>query len=236
MSGSTFKAWLSGAKATERSVEIVQDGSLLGLWDDWVRRFDRAQETTVPKEERSMGETAGIEALTDEGAALLERIEAARTVWFVRGLQADVLKSIEAAHPEPERAWKRFAGVRPVAPANPTEVQAEAFLKAAALWEEERAAHNEDTAPQMQAYADEARKVLAARGYERVARAFVRAEQGGVTVFTELTAADAAELHAGIGDHEFGKIVNTIDMATDAPAAAPGESDFLLKVSEKTHH
>lgn len=235
MSDSTFKAWLSGAKATERSVEIVQDGSLSAKWDDWLRRFTRAKEQTqAAGGERAAGEVSEVAALTAEGEELLSLIERSRTVWYLRGLQANVLKAIEDAHPEPTRTWERFSVPRPVAPDNPTEKQAEAYLTAAAAWEEERALHNDEVQPLMEAWLRAGNEAMEARKYEQVARAFVRAEQNGETLFTELSADDARLLHKTIGDGQFKKILETVGLATATDGESPGEAGFLSRVSAVT--
>lgn len=235
MSDSTFKAWLNGAKATERSVEIVQDGGLSGRWDDWLRRFSRAQsQDKAASADRAAGETSELATLTTEGEELLALIEGSRTVWYVRGLQTDVLQAIKDAHPEPTRTWERFSVPRPVASDNPTEKQAEAYLTAAAAWEEERALHNDEVQPLMEAWLRAGNEAMEARKYEQVSRAFVRAEQNGETLFTELSADDARALHKTIGDGQFKKILETVGLATATDGESPGEAGFLSRVSAVT--
>ena len=229
----TFEAWLNGATVTERSVEIMLDGALLGRWDDWSRRYERAERGAAVNE-RSAGEVSPLRALEVEGAQLLEDIQAARATWFVRGLQEDVVKAVDAAFPAPAPSWGRFSVPPPVVPDNPTEAQADAFLKAVGLWEEQRTQFNEDNAEAMQAHLVLMREVKLSRGYERVARGTVRIEQGGEVLFTAVTADQARAFHQKLGDHEFMKIVGAIETATTTPADPPGEADFLLMVSAQT--
>ena len=235
MTKNDVKAWLAGAKITEHSTEIIQDGALMGRWDDWNRAYNRAKDQErLASGDRAAGDESALTKLVTEGAKLIEQIDASRTVWYVRGLQADVIKAISEAHPMPEVTWPRFDLPRPVYPDQPTEKQSEAYLTAVGVWEGAQEDHNQVHAGLMQAYAGEVGKVKDARTYERIARAFVRAEQNGEVVISALDADSVELIHKAIGDYSFGKIMSAIEKATVEPSEAPSESDFLFKVSGKT--
>lgn len=230
----TVANWLAGQTPIEKSVEIIQDGALAAKWDDWVRRYERAAADAVDESELLVGEKSKIAVLREEGAALLEKIEASRTTWYVRGLGSEDLIQIAEAHPWPVDPTPVFEMVQPELRKGATDAHSIAFRAANdnywKAYEEHRQAH----AVEREKYAHAVSLVAMARGYEKVARAFVRAEQGGEVVISTLTAAEARLLHQAVGDIPFQLIVNAIDSASQESEPIPGDADFLSITSAKT--
>lgn len=230
----TLANWLNGQTAVERSVEVLQDGALSARWDDWVRRYERASREEASSGERATGEASKTQALVTEGGELLARMDASRTTWFVRGIGTEDSIAIAEAHPFPENPVPLFDREPPQLRKGATDSQAQGFILADKAYWAARAEHDEGHAIEREKYAHAVSLVAMARGYEKIARAFVRAEQNGATVIDKLTAEDAKSLNVALGDIEFQKIINAIEAASRESAPIPGDADFLSITSGKT--
>lgn len=229
----SFEEFISGANVAELSVDIFQDGSLLGLFDEWKRRFERAdRETPV---ERSAGEVSPLAALEAEGAKLLAELEASKTVWFVRGLTTEDEIAIDAAHPIPESPVKAFTEAPPTHIRNGTEKQAEAFIAAYTSWITRRDEFNsaQQERPEAKAWMVEAQEAVFARGAEKISRAFRRIERDGETVTTTPPSIEQIRrLPTAIGEMQVAKLVNAVEEASSVMPEVP--ADFLHLTSKTT--
>lgn len=231
----TLANWLNGQTAVERSVEVLQDGALSARWDSWVRRYERAAADDAGKgAELLVGEQSKTQALLAEGEELLARMDAARTTWFVRGIGTEDSIAIADAHPFPVNPVPLFDQETPKLRPNATDAQSQAFRAASEDYWKARNEHDEIHAIEREKYAHAVSLAAIARGYEKIARAFVRAEQGGQTVIDSLTAEDAKKLNQALGDVEFQKIIHAIELASRESTPIPGDADFLLITSGKT--
>lgn len=229
-----FDAFVSGATITEMSVDIFQNGAVLGKFDEWQRRYERAQQLAdEPSGERSAGEADPVAALEAEGEQLLSELEASKTVWFLRALTSEDENAINAAHPAPESPIKKWTEPAPTPIKNATEKQAEAFITAYTSWAERRDSFmsEQTSSKEYEAYAKETSQVLLDRGAEKIQRAFVRIEKDGMVVgANKPTIEQIKNLPAAIGEVQVGKLIAAIDAATKAEPEVPG--DFLHRTSK----
>lgn len=211
-----FDAFIDGASVTEESVEIFQNGEVLGKYEDWRRRYERAAQLEEADGERSANEEDPLAVLIEEGAVLLTELEESRTVWFVRALEPDAEIAIEAAHPAPENPFQPFTDPQPQLPSHPTEKQATAYVIAMEAWTEKQTAHltEQYRAEPYKAYSKAARQIVADREAEKVHRGFVRIEKDSEVIATKSPSVEQVKaLRAKIGELQFGRLVTAIDEA-----------------------
>ena len=213
-----FDAWLDGASITTTSVDILQQPSLLGEYEAWLRRYQRAKQ--VDHGEYAMGDPSPITALEAEGEQLLTRIEQASSTWHVRALTAEDDRAIRAAHPDPE-APAGFTEDPPKLVASPTEAQAKAFSQGYQAWSARQQKWLTDNRATLEAYGDALRKVAEARGAEKIARAVVRINQAGRTIAERVTAEQAITLPGRIGEAQVTVLMAAIDRASSEVPEVP---------------
>jgi hypothetical protein len=235
--GFDFDSWLSGATVAELSVDIFQNGAVLGKFDEWKRRYERAVALSAESGgERSAGEVDPVAELEAEGEELLKELEAAKTVWFLRALTNEDEIAIEAAHPLPESPAKKWTEPAPQAVRGATEKQAEAFIVAYTSWAERKAAFDDEqqATPEYRAWLREASDVLQGRGAEKIHRAFKRIEKDG-KVLTDVapSVAQIRELPRVLGELQVGQLIAKIEAATEFEPEVAG--DFLRRTSKTAH-
>ncbi len=217
-----FDAWIAGASLAQASTEILQKPSLLSDYEDWKRRWDRAQRTPA---ERALGQPDPLAVLEAEGESLLAELEASRTVWHVRQIENDELDAIAAAFPEPEKP-EIFEELPPKAlQSGATDAQSKAYLRSFDAWTVRRDAFNVTHSAEHEAWARAANEMLADRGAEKIARATVRIEQAGRVIATSITNAQARALGEKIGAQQVAKILDLIDQVGAVAPEVP--ADFL---------
>lgn len=233
-----FEQWLTGSSGAQRSVEVLQDGSLMALWDTWVRKYQRAvqaqEETDDPDEQYSNPNNglSELEQLEVEGKLLLDQIDAARTTWYVTGIQREVEQDILDRHEAPVSKVPKFLKRKPVLAPKPNQAQAEAFLKALTQYGQGQEEHLAQFPSEVKAHERAAEAYLMACSYEKIAAGFVKAtDRTGKVLFTKLTAENVKQLHQRLGSAFFVPVIETITEITDKAAAIPGESDFLSVLS-----
>lgn len=215
-----FDAWLAGASITTTSVDILQNPALLGEYEAWLRRYQRAK--AIDPGEYSMGEANPIAALEAEGEALLGRIEESRSVWHVRALTGDDQKAVAAAFPKPEHPAD-FDEPPPKMPTAPTEAQAKAYSQGYRAWEVRQEKWVMDRRSEIETYLNEVADVELRREAERVARAVVRIEQAGRTLEGRLTPDQVLALPERIGEAQMAVLVDAVKRATqDIPEVPVG--------------
>lgn len=231
--GFDFDEWIDGATVAEVSVDVFQQAGLLGKYDEWQRRYERAEkETAATSGERSAGEVDPLKALEEEGRQLLADLQENRVTWFLRALTSDDEIAVEAAHPAPQSPVKEWTEPAPLLPKNATEKQAEAFIAAFTSWRERRQAHEsaQKSTPEYEAYVTEMIEVAAARGAERVHRAFVRIEKDGKVLTVAAPSVDQIrKLPAAIGEVQVGRLVEAVKAASEREPEVSG--DFLHRTS-----
>lgn len=231
----TLESWLAGQTRATESVDILQDGDLSGQWVAWARKYELATaDEEVNAGERSTGETSKTQDLLKEGQALLARMDAARTTWFVRGIDGDIESEIAKENPWPVNPVPLFDQEPPQLRKGATDSHAIAFRAANENYWKARAEHDQKHAIENEKYAFEVAEVAKERGYAQVAAAFVRAEQGGKTIIASLSIEGAKVLNKAVGDVEFAKILKAIEKASRESEPIPGDADFLSITSAKT--
>lgn len=228
-----FDAWLGGATISEVSVDIFQNGELLGRVNEWQRRYKRAEQ--IEKDttgEHSVDEPSTLTTLEEEGATLLAQLEESKTVWFLRALTAEDEIAIAAAFPSPKNPVKEFTEPAPLFIKNPTETQAAAYLSALKNWEarEEKFYSKQLSSDEYEQYLEKHRDVSAARGAERIHRAFVRIEKAGQVISNAApSTSQIRRFPAAIGELQVAKLTKAIEDASNAEPEVPG--DFLHLIS-----
>lgn len=211
--------WLAGATVAEAAVEIYRDAALLGRIEEWQARYDRAG--AAPEDaERSIGDAGPTAALEAEGRALLDELEASKSVWYVRALSSDDEAAVNEAHPLPERP-ATFSEKPPFMQNRPTETQAKAFLKAYEAWQARREQFAKEHEAEADAYVKAATAAIVARGAEKIVRTLARIEVAGEAIAESITIEQAQTLPAAIGEVQVGKILAAIDRATTAEPELP---------------
>ena len=211
--------WLAGATVAEAAVEIYRDAALLGRIEEWQARYDRAG-ATLAVAEQGVGDDDPRAALEAEGQALLDELEASKSVWYVRALSSDDEAAINEAHPLPERP-ATFDEKPPFMQNRPTDAQAKAFLKAYEAWQVRREQFAKEHEAEAEAYVKTATAALVARGAEKVVRCLSRIEVGGGVIAESITLEQAQGLAAAIGEVQVGKILEAIGRATTAEPDLP---------------
>lgn len=215
-----FDAWLDGASPTTTSVDILQNPSLLGKYEDWQRRYQRAK--NLGSEELGIGEVNPVTALEAEGEQLLTELEQSRAVWHVRGLTGDDDKAIRVAHPDPKPP-AGFDEQPPKIVTAPTEAQAKAFSQGYEAWQHRQQAWVETHRAEIEKYGEDLEQVALARGAERISRAIVKVEQAGRIVTTHITAEQALALPQRIGEPQVAVLIAAIGRAsTEVPEVPMG--------------
>lgn len=230
----TFEGWERGQTRATESVDILQDGDLSGRWAEWVRRYERAAADEVDESELLVGEKSKTAILREEGAKLIAEMDAARTTWFVHGIDSDTEAQIAKDFPWPENPIPEFTMEQPILRHGATDSHMVAFRMANENYWKAHAKHEAKYAIEEEKYTHELAEVAKERGYVKVSIAFVRATQGGKTVFSSLTVDQAKRLNQLIGDIEFSKILNAINKASQKSEPIPGDADFLSITSAKT--
>ena len=216
-----FESWLSGASATTTSIEILQTPALLGRYESWLRRYNRARAADVGSE-RSASDPDPVKALEAEGVALLDEIERSRSTWHVRALSGDDNRGIIEAHPDPV-APEGFTEKPPRIVTSPTEAQAKAFSQGYEAWSHRQQLWVSENRAQLEAYGEALRQINVDRGAEKIARAVVRVEQGGRVVTERVTAEQALALPARIGEAQVAVLLDAINRAsTEVPEVPLG--------------
>lgn len=210
--------WLAGATVAEAAVEIYRDAALLGRIEEWRARYDRAG--AAGGDELGVGDDDPRSALEAEGRALLDELEASKSVWYVRALSSDDEAAINEAHPLPEPP-ATFAEKPPFMQNRPTETQAKAFLKAYEAWQARRDQFAKEHEAEAEAYVKEATAAIIARGAEKIVRALARIEVAGDAIAESITIEQAQALPVTIGEVQVGKILAAIDRATTAEPELP---------------
>lgn len=226
-----FDAWLDGATVAESSVDVYQKLDLLGVYEDWERRYEAAKD--VPAEERRMGEANPITALEAEGTKIIENLRASKTTWYLAALATEDEQEIIEAHPLPE-VPATFAEPQPVLVSRPSEVQSEAFIKAYEAWGQRHTDYNVKHAAEFEAYQVQGSAVLSARGAEKIVRCLRRIERNGVIVSTSISLEQALSLSKRIGDMQVARIGAAIDAATKAEPVVPGPFSPVNSESDPT--
>lgn len=214
---SDFDAWMNGASLTQTSVDVLQRPDLLGRYQDWHRRWQRAK---AGAGERSAAEKDPLLALEVEGEQLLDELEASRTTIYLRGLVSDDVEAIEAEFPEPPKP-PIYEQLPPEPQRNPTEAQAVAYIRSHEAWQTRRDAFNTQHRAAQEAWAKATTEVLAMRGAEKLARAVVRIEQAGHVVATSMTVEQARRLPSVIGESQVALILDEIDRASNVAPEVP---------------
>lgn len=213
-----FDAWLAGASITTTSVDILQNPALLGEYEAWLRRYQRAK--AIDPGEYSMGEANPIAALEAEGEALLGRIEESRSTWHVRALTGDDDRAILAAFPDPA-APTGFEEQPPKIAPSPTEAQAKAFSQGWQAWQVRQEKWLADHRADLDAYGEALRHIADQRGAERISRAVVRIEQSGRTIATHVSAEQALTLPGKIGEAQVTVLMDAIRRASNEVPEVP---------------
>lgn len=92
--------WISGVRATERSVEVYQRGDLVAVAEDLLRRYEVAK--SIDAADRSISDD-GPEGLLAQIEQCQKELERTRTTWTVRALSPEQIKAAtEAAKAEDE--------------------------------------------------------------------------------------------------------------------------------------
>lgn len=229
MSDLNLTDWLAGATVAESAVEIYQNAALLGRIEEWEGRYARAE--SADDSESVLGEASQTQALEAEGRGLLAELEASKSVWYMRALSSQDGLAIEGAHPLPERP-ARFEEKPPFLQARPTEAQARAFIKAMEAWEARREAFAEAHRADAEEYVAAATKALVARGAEKIVRSLSRIEVGGEVIAESIAIDQARSLGERIGEAQLGKILGSIEAATNAEPSMP--APFSRASSEET--
>lgn len=220
-----FDEWLAGASLAHGSVDILQNPSLLGEWDDLVRRHERALQ--IAQGEGGIADDNPLAALEAEAEDLLARLEASRTTFHLRALTPDDDDAILAAHPV--KPGPKFDGRIPSVRENHTEAQAKAFLGMYASYEAQLNRWQEEHADEIDAHRKATLDALQARGAEKVARAVVRIEQGGRVVATSMTAEQVIRMQKRIGEAQIQLIIDKINQVSKTAPEVP--AGFLSRTS-----
>lgn len=210
--------WLAGATVAEAAVEIYRDAALLGRIEEWQARYDRAG--AAGDDELGVGDDDPRSALEAEGRALLDELEASKSVWYVRALSSDDEAAVNEAHPLPERP-ATFSEKPPFMQNRPTETQAKAFLKAYEAWQARRDQFAKEHEAEAEAYVKAATAAIVARGAEKIVRTLARIEVAGEVIAESITIEQAQALPTAIGEVQVGKILAAIDRATTAEPELP---------------
>lgn len=221
--------WLAGATVAEAAVEIYRDAALLGRIEEWQARYDRTG--AAGGDELGVGDDGPRSTIEAEGRALLDELEASKSVWYVRALSSDDEVAINEAHPLPEPP-ATFAEKPPFMQNRPTETQAKAFLKAYEAWQARREQFVKEHETEADAYVKAATEAIIARGAEKIVRTLARIEVAGEVIAESITLEQAQALPAAIGEVQVGKLLAGIDRATTAEPELP--ASFSRASSETT--
>lgn len=223
-------AWLDGATVQQASVDILQRPDLLARWQDWERRYDRAEATSkTAAAELSFGEESPLAELEREGEDLLEEISASRATWYMAALDSDDIQAIVDAFPEPAKP-QPFTRALPSLQKSPTDAQARAYLKAFQAWEHDRDQYNADHRDEQDAWARAAQAMMIDRGAEKIVRSLDRIEVRGQVIATSITHEQALGLTKRIGEAQVAAILTAVDAATSEEPVVP--ADFSRRASE----
>ena len=213
-----FDAWLDGASLTTTSVDILQNPGLLGDYEDWRRRYERAKNASHG--ELAAGEADPLKTLTAQGEDLLARVEQSRSTWHLRALTSDDDRAIIAAYPTPA-APAGFDESPPKITTAPTEAQAKAFSQGYQAWERRQQLWLEAHRAELEEYGEALRLVADQRGAERLVRAVVKVEQGGRTVADRITVEQALSLPGRIGEAQVKVLMAAVERASNAVPEVP---------------
>lgn len=215
-----FDAWLDGASLTTTSVDILQNPGLLGRYESWLRRYQRAE--AVDTGERTMGEADPLIALRVEGEQILAEVEQSRTTWHLRALTSEDDRAITAAFPTPD-APEGFTEAPPKIATAPTEAQAKAFSQGYEAWTRRQQQWAEDHRAELEAYGKQLQTVAEQRGAERLVRAVTRIEQGGRTIADRITVEQALSLPVKIGEAQVAVLVAAVErVSAEVPEVPMG--------------
>jgi hypothetical protein len=215
-----FDAWLDGATVAQASVDILQDGSLLGRYQEWERRYDKARQLTRDDAETSLDDDNGISALEAEGRELIARMQAAHSTWYLRALTSADQRAIDEAHPLPPSP-PQFDEPTLTLQDRATDAQARAYLAAVQAQGKREATFNEAHAVEREAWTVKARAVIEARGAERIVRSLDRIEVAGRVIARTITLERALSLPEKIGEAQTAVIMTAIQAATEAEPEVP---------------
>ena len=224
-------AWLAGATVAQASVDILQRPDLLARYDEWERRYERAQQIAKANPDAGLDEDDPLAEIEAEGEALYEEIAASRATWYVRGLGSEDADAITAAFPEPEKP-PVFDKPLPKETTRPTEAQAKAYLTAWKAWEIAHDRFNAEHKAEQDAWSKAAAKVLVQRGAETIVRALDRIEVGGRVIATSISHEQALALPGKIGDVQVQRIIDAIREVGEAEPEVPAA--FLSRTSAST--
>lgn len=222
-------SWLDGATVTQASVEILQRPDLLAEYEDWERRYKRAEQLSETLE-RAAGDPDPLRALEVEGEQLLEKMRTSRATWFVRALSTRDIDEINDAHPLPDGNGILFGENPPKPPVSPSETQAKAYIRSHKAWEERKRNWDADHETELTELTKDLRTKIEARGAQKIATAVVRIEVAGKVIAESVSFDQALALPRKIGEAQTQRILDAIDEATNAEPEVP--AGFLSSNSE----
>jgi len=220
--------WLAGATIAQASVDILQRPDLLARYDEWERRYERAQQIAKSNPDAGLDDEDPLLEIEAEGETLLAEISASRATWYVRGLQDDDANAINEAFPMPDKP-AGFDKPLPTVADKPTNAQAEAYNRRFRAYEIELERYNTAHRDEHESWAKAAFEVQTNRGAEQIVRCLDRIEVAGRVIATSITHEQARALPSKIGDVQVGKIIAAIKAAREAEPEVP--AGFLSRSS-----
>lgn len=226
-----FERWLTEARIAQGTVEILQRPDLLADYQDWQRRYDRAQKLAqAAPDERTIGDGDPLAELKEEGRNLAAAIRAARTTWYLAALSFPDEEAIEQAHPIPDPPI-RYARQLPSLPQNATETQSAAFLEAIKSWQIGRELFEAENASKLDPWREQVKQQVRHRQAERIVRSVMSIKDADGTVHkVKLTVDQVLRLERTIGSTQIDKLITEIDrLGSDSPTAPEADPAFLSR-------